>query len=253
MNDQKNKKSISESVLSKIKEGKVKMHSRIYFIFRMILLVLGLVGISAAAIFLVSFIFFSMRQGGSLFLPQFGFSGIKILFLSLPWILIFGAVALIVTSEFFAKHFSFVYRSPILYSFSAIALVIILMGVILNFTPIHMNLFLSAQEGKLPFAGGFYREFGAPKISDVFYGSVLEIKDSGFIISTLREKELEVITDKNTRILNKNINENDNIIILGKKNGQTIHAFNVKKVDEKKGFFTPPNFPKRQPIDRVLK
>lgn len=246
MDKENNKQSISEIVTAKIKEGQIKMRPKIYFGAKLVLLFVGMITLTLCALFLVSFILFSLRQSGLLFLPNLGFPGIRILFFSLPWILILGAVALIITSEFFAKHFAFIYRQPILYSFLAIIIFVFIGGIALNFTPLHSGLLISANRGGLPLAGGFYREFGSPKMLNVFYGSIFEITNNGFKIDTPRSEELNIIIGPKTIIRGKTPIEGDSVIILGKKLGQIIEASDIKKVDERQGFFPGPKFPDRR-------
>jgi uncharacterized SAM-binding protein YcdF (DUF218 family) len=241
-----NQKSISETVISKIKERQIKMRPRIYFIFKIGILAFGLAMLTLSAIFLTSFIFFSIRQSGLFFLGNFGFSGIRIILFSMPWLLILGVVALIVTSEFFADHFQFVYKRPVMYSVLAIIIIVILGGVALDFTPLHANLLMNAQKGEPSIAGHFYREFGAPKIPDVHYGSISEITNDGFKINTNRGEELNIIINENTQVFDKNIKEGDSVMVFGKKDNQSVKAGVIQKIDENKGFLPPPRFFKKQ-------
>jgi hypothetical protein len=246
MNEEKH--TISENVISKIEKGQIKMRPRFYFLLKLTLLIIGVIFLTLIALFLVSFILFSLRQNGSFFLPNFGFPGIRILFFSLPWLLILGVIILIVTSEIFAKHFSFVYQRPMLYSIIAMAIIVVFGGIALDFTPLHSNLLLNAQNGNLPIAGGFYRHLGAPRIPDVFYGSISEIAENGFKIDTPQAETFNVITNEKTRFFGGILEEEDSVIIMGKRNGQTIEARDVRKIDEAQGFIPGPKFPKRHPI-----
>src|SRR5205823_1531144 len=96
-----------KNILDKIKEGKIKMKPRAYFIARTVFFALGVIILLLFLIYLASFIVFSLRVSGLVFLPGFGFSGVRILFGSLPWLLIFLAAALIVLLEFFGQQISF--------------------------------------------------------------------------------------------------------------------------------------------------
>lgn len=241
-----NKKSISEAVISKIKQSHIKARPKMYFIFKMVLLAAGLAFLTLSAVFLTSFILFSMRQGGLFFLPALGLPGVRMFFLSVPWLLILVAVALVITSEFFAKHFSFVYKRPIVYSVLAIIVIVVFGAIALDFTPLHANLLLTAQKGDLIFAGHFYRELGAPKIPDVHYGSIIEITDNGFKITTNRGEELDVVVSKDTKIFDKDVKQGDSIMVLGKRIDQSVNAANIRKVDENRGFLPPPRFFRKQ-------
>jgi len=240
MNEQKNQKSISEEVLLKIEEGNIKMKPKIRFIIKLSLLVFGAVAVIFFALFVSSFIFFTLRMSGILFLPEFGFMGFKILFFSLPWILIFGLVALIATSELFIKHFSFVYKKPILYSVLIIVLLVFLGGFILDNTGFHTNLFKMARSGKLPMAEPFYKEYGIPKFNEMHYGIVFQIEGINFKIKNPREEELLILTSPKTKMPGSEIKKEDALIILGKRNGNTIKADAVGKTNRDLNIFPKP-------------
>lgn len=230
MNNQKNKNNLSDILQNKIKSGEIKMKPKIYFITKLVLLALATIIITFFALFVASFIFFTLRASGILHLPAFGFIGIKILFLSLPWLLILGLFALIVTSELFAKHFPFIYKRPFFYSSLAIILIIFVGGFLIDNSGFHTNMFIKAREGNLPVAGQIYKIYGAPDFKEMHYGIVSEVLEQNFKIETPRQEELSVSVGKNTRMPKEEIKENDAIMILGKKTDKTIAADEVKKV-----------------------
>ncbi len=238
MNNNQQENYIGDKVLNKIKSGEIKMKPKIHFILRAVLLILSTLILALFIICLVSFIIFSLRSSGILFLPKFGFPGIRIFFSSLPWLLILIAVILIILLEIFTKRFTFVYRRPILYSLLAIIFIVILGSFIINKTPFHSNLFWRAQEGRLPAIGKLYRGYGAPKIGNVHYGIVSEVTDDGFKIETLRGEALIVIVSSETRFpLKTDIKKDDVIVVLGKRNNDTVQAIGIRKVEKDLNLF----------------
>lgn len=228
----KNKNNLSDVLLDKIKNGEIKMRPKIYFVGKLILLALATAVITFFAIFVASFIFFMIRASGLMFLPSFGFIGIKMLLFSLPWILILGLLMLIATSELFIKHFPFVYKNPILYSLMALIIVILIGGFLLDNSGFHTSMLLKARDGKLPIAGPIYQKYGVPDSKEVYYGIVIgEPSDSGFKIETPRKEEISIYISEKTRIPREVINENDALIILGKKTNGGIEAYEIKKVN----------------------
>ncbi len=237
MENYSNKKSIREEISAKIKSGQVKMKPKAYFVFKICLLAFGVIALTLSSLFITSFIFFSIRAGGLLSLLKFGVPGIRILLFSLPWLLILGAGILIATSEIFAKHFSFVYRRPILYSGLAILLIVILGGSALERTRLHSNLFFLAQNGRLPIAGRIYREFGMPEIRDAHYGVVFEITNGGFRIKTPQGEEFNIIVTAQTQMPPEKITKGEIVIVLGERGDHTIYAQSIRDADENREFF----------------
>jgi hypothetical protein len=248
MNNQEQKISINEKVLNRIRSGDIKMRPKIYFILRLILLSLGLLVLFSFIIYLVSFIVFSLRSTGVWFLPKFGFPGIKILFSSLPWLLVLAAAILIIILEIFAKHLAFVYRRPIVYSLLGVIIAVFVMGFFINKTSLHSDLFLRAREGHLPAIGPFYRDFGSPRIPNVHRGVVSEMTNNGFLMKTPRGEILTVIISSESLPLKIDVKEGDNVVALGERKGNTVQAFDVKKVEEDFDFF-----PLRQPPEEQMK
>lgn len=251
MNQEEQKKSITEEVLNKIKSGDIKMVSKIWFIFRTVLLVLGILILTLFIIYLVSFTLFSLRFTGVWFLPRFGFPGMRIFFGLLPWPLIFITAILIILLEVFAKKFSFVYRRPLVYSLLVLIVIALSMGFLIERTPFHRNLFQRAQEGNLPAIGPVYRQ-GFPPIENVHHGIVSEIINDGFIMETPKGEKLTVIINPETRLQPETgIKENDEVVVLGKKDNDTIQAVDIRKVERDFNLFRlrenfkpspPPNF-----------
>jgi len=249
MNNQEEKNSIVDKILNKIKNEKVKMKPKIYFILRTVLLVGGSLVLIFLIISLVSFIVFSLRTSGALFLPKFGSPGIKIFFMSLPWLLILIAIILTVLLEIFSKKFTFVYRQPIFYSLLIIIIITFIGSFLINKTSLHPNLFWKAQERHLPGIEMVYRDFGVPRIKDVYYGIISGITDNGFNIETPRGEVFNIIINSETRLaLEVNIEEGDAVVILGKQSNSNIQAFDIHKVKKDFNLFRPQQIHDHRPL-----
>jgi hypothetical protein len=236
-NPEENKQSLSEIMISKIKTGEIKMKPKFYFVLKLLLLLLGVIVLTFLALFLVSFIIFSLRVNGILASPKAGFWGFKILFSSLPWVLILGVILLIATSELFAKHFPFIYRRPVLYSTLGIILIVILGGFIIDRTNLHQNLFSMAKRGELRIVGPMYKDFGLPKLQNVHYGIVEEITEDGFTIETPRDEEIAIIISSNTKLPDNEIEQGEALLILGKRTNHTVKAYEVRPANKDFDFF----------------
>jgi len=222
---------ITQKVAQEIEKGKVKMKPRSYFIFRGILLSAGSVVVLLFIVYLVSFIIFSLRTSGLIFLPG-GFSSIGILFGALPWLLIGLAAFLVVILEAFAERFEFIHQRPLVYSLFVIIAVVLIGGFLIGNTPLHNLLLYSEQEGHLPFLGPLYHSFDSQNVHN---GIVTQIAANGFTIQTPDTQVFNVILTSPTQ--KDDIGVGDTIIIVGPVNGNNIRADEIKKVEEDHDLF----------------
>jgi len=227
-------KSISEKILKKIEKGKIKMKPKSYFIFKTALFVVSIVFAFLLTIFLASFIIFLLRASGVLNLPAFGFRGLGMFFVSLPWLLVLFIIIFVVILEFLAKRFSVVYQRPLVYSILGIVVVILLLGLIIAQTPMHKRFFQSAQENKLPVFGSLYRGRHISPPDNVYFGKVLNLTDDGFKIETKEGKSFSIIISSETRLFNsvKYIKEDDAVMVIGDKDNSIIKALGVRKITD---------------------
>ena len=192
-----------------------------------------------------------MRSSGLWFLPGLGFRGLGILFNSLPWLLIFITVVSVIVLELLIRRFSFSYRRPLVYSIFGVFILVLLGGLAVAKTHWHADIFWQAQEGRLPIAGEFYRQFGAPKLNFVHSGLVATTTDGSFDLETGRGETLRIFIASSTRFsLDKNqeiIKKDDQVIILGKRDNDSVQAFDIRRVDKR---FEPFD---RQPSPRPMR
>ena len=227
------------------------MKPKICFILKSVALISGVFLLFLFIIYLISFIFFSLRLSGAWFLPRFGFLGIKILFGSLPWLLVLAAAILIIVLEMSAKHFTFVYRRPAVYSLLGVIAIVLTIGFFVNKTPLHPNLFLRARDNHLPAIGPLYRNFGSPRIPNVHFGIVSEITDNGFLIKTPHGETITVIIPPEILPLETEVKKGDAVVVIGEREGDTVRAFDIKEAERDFDFSPiPPPFQEEQPFRR---
>jgi len=226
-------KSIKERVLEEIKSGRIKIRPKFYFVLKTVLLAVGFFMAGALVLFLISFISFHLRASGIWYLPGFGPRGWGIYLRLMPWFLILAGLILILILEILAKRFSFVWRRPIIYSLLAIILIALIGGFIIERTPFHSGLFSQARQGKLPFAGPVYREFGMPRFHDVQRGVVEEVIENGFKIRTFDDQLLTVVLAEETQFpFGKEFEKGDNVVVMGEREDDTVRAFGIRKIDD---------------------
>jgi hypothetical protein len=172
--------SLKDNVLGAITEGNATMRPRWQFIIEGIAVGFAMLILFLLAIYLLSFIVFTLRQTGLWFAPALGFQGIGIFFRGAPWILFFSALLLLGFLEFLIRRYAFAYRRPLLYSLLGTIFLVSLCGYAA--LPFHKPLFIAAHRNALPVAGPLYRMYLEPDLSGVHRGIVVTSTPDGFII-----------------------------------------------------------------------
>lgn len=218
---------IEKNIQEKIGSGQIKMKPKFYFMAKTVIYILAFAVFALFAVYLVSFIVFSLRASGLWFLPGFGFMGFRILFGSLPWLLIFSALALIGGLEIFAEHFSFIYRRPLIYSLGVIIVLVLVFGFVVGRSSFHAGLFRQANQDNLPLIGGFYRRLPASGQEIVFNGIIAEKKGEKMIVEDVRGAKVEVPAFGRQM---QNLKEGDMVVVVGKKDGKNIEYVGLRKL-----------------------
>lgn len=225
-------KETKDPVMEKIEQGEVSMKPRLYFVLRGLLLVLGTVVAFGALLYVTSFIVFVLRANGVLGLPAFGLGGIGILFSSLPWMLIILAIVLFIVVELLGRHYTFVYRQPVIYSLLALVVVISAMSFVIDRVDAHPRVSQFLEERRIP-GKELYQTFGAPNLKNSVAGVVSAIVSDGLILQDRRGNEWFVATSSETRFpRDTTFAEGDTVLVLGEKNNQeqTIEAAGMRTI-----------------------
>lgn len=232
--DSETNKSIRDSVMASIDTGKTKMKPHWHFVAKGVLLVVGIILAVLALLYISSFIIFMLHQTGVWYTPGFGARGIQEFLVHLPWVLIILALLFMGLLQYLVKKYSFGYGKPLLYSAAGIIILVVAGGFIISLTPVHRGLMMQAQDDRLPFAGGFYKMFGAPiQPGSVIPGEIIELYDQGYRINTPRSELLNVIISPNTHYPMGTVLEvGDRIVVIGDRNGDTITAYGITEVGD---------------------
>jgi hypothetical protein len=99
-------KNIEDEIMSKIKEGKLKMRPKIYFIFGSILTFLGLVASIATSVFIIGLISFLLRSNGRML----GYNKIEYLSSVFAWWLPLIAVLGLIVGIILIRKYDFSYK-----------------------------------------------------------------------------------------------------------------------------------------------
>lgn len=141
---------ISEKILEKIKFGQIKMRPRLYFVFKLVLLIFGVLLALGLALFLTSFFFFTLRMGGI----WFDLRG--------PWSVLLFVLVLVILLEILLSRFKFAYQRPLIYSLLGLLLLLVLFGWGLDRTDMHSRMMRQTERGRYPWMGRFYRGYRMP-------------------------------------------------------------------------------------------
>lgn len=241
MENNEESNSIKNKVLLAIETGKVKMKPRWEFVLQTILIILGAIILVLALLYLFSFIIFIMRQSGLWFIPAFGLKGVMPFLESLPWFLILLVVGAIIILEFLVKHFSFIYRKPVLYSLVGIVGMVIFGSLALANSQFHRGMFEKAELDNLPLAGELYKEYGKKKYENIAEGMIKEVAESEYVIENRRGDTIKVLFDKKLKVDPINdLQIGDVVVVIGQKTNGAIQAEGIREV---KDF---PSMPKRK-------
>ena len=171
-------------MLQKIREGRISMRSRAYFLARLILTSVLVVVTLLLSLFVVSFIVFSVQESGEQFLLGFGQKGLQTFLILFPWFTSSVAIFLLIILEWLVHSFKFGYRIPMLRIFFGIVIVAVVGSALVSLTPLHSTLLEKADNNQLPLIGAVYEEIHdsrAPK--GFFRGEVRSVATSSFVIT----------------------------------------------------------------------
>lgn len=130
-------KNIEEEIMSKIKEGKLKMHPKIYFILGSVFTFVGLVASIVTSVLAVGLIKFFLRSNGIL---SHKLDRIISIF---PWWMLVFAILGLVFGVIFIKKYDFFYKIDLKKGIILIILVVAISGWLVDF--LGFNDFLSRK------------------------------------------------------------------------------------------------------------
>lgn len=210
------------------------MRPRWHFVLKAVLGILGIIIMAMAALYLISFILFALREAGLLFIPGFGFHGVGVFLFSLPWILILVSLVFIVCLELLVKRYAFSYRKPLLYSvFGGLGLVVFGSALLFHFG-FHEQVFKFVERQGMPVMDPFYRGYALPRGEGVHRGSISGFTEKGLTITTRRGDVLEVqIASETAFPYGLDLQIGDEIVVLGERASSTIEAVGIRRIDER--------------------
>lgn len=233
MSEENNLNSVREKIHEAIKSGKLSMLPRWHFVWKAALSFMGILIISLALLYLVSFAIFSMYRSGIWFVPSFGFMGMRAFLLAIPWILILASIPFIILLELLVRKYSFGYRKPVLYTLIGIIITVFLGGFIVAQTPLHGTMMNFAEKHRMPGPARFYEKFGETSAKDIHVGKIEEVLDNGFSMREKDNSEAIVRVGKKTQLPGaRQFKKGDMVMVFGKLIDGIIDALGIRPMPE---------------------
>ncbi len=235
--------SLKDKLMKEIKSGEVAMTPRVYFTLQWAALVGTIAAILVVTVFIVNFIFFSIRLNTSEQLLGFGPQGFGAFLHFFPWPLALLDVALVFLLQWLLRGFKFGYRIPLLYLIGGLIVGAGLIGFALDrATPFNDR--LHEGRGRLPGPmRGFYDGAKRPhKGSGICRCTILAIQGNTLIVEDTRPLEeggatttLTVVIPPDTRrATTTDLSVGDIVFIAGEEEGGVIEAFGIKSEGERR-------------------
>lgn len=228
----------TDQILNKIKSGEVSMKPKYYFVIKLFAL-----GISTFLIFilssvLVSYVLFSIKASGQLYLLDFGPRGVYRFLMALPWIILVLDLLLIVFIDWLLKSFRFGYNSSVAFLFVVTMVSITALATCINYTSFHKMLLVRAENKDLPFGGGFYE--GMRKShgrQGIYHGEIVSIESTSTFYIKYKDFDFDIDNDlvrvevpDGYDVFTLFLAPGDKVFVAGDKNELGISAFGVRKL-----------------------
>ena len=235
-------------VLAKINSGQIKMKPKYYFVLKVVLMCIVAFLVLTTSAVLVSFMLFSLRVSGRLFLLGFGGRGLVVFFITFPWFILLADVLFILLFERLVNHFKLGYRSPLLYTLGASAVIVIVGGFALDHISLHERLLHQMQSHRLGAIGGFvYTGVKTPPRQDGVFRGVIATSSGPITNTSFYMTQNDVVMSSSSQatgtmfwhvtlpagslFLTRTILPGDSVIVAGDAGSGTIEAYGVTKIE----------------------
>lgn len=229
-----NNESIKHLIIEKIKEGEANMRPRWHFILRTVLGIIGIIILILTSIYLVSFVIFAISSSGILTVSSFGFRGLKLFVLSLPWFIILAVLVFMVLLEFLVKKYAFSYKKPLLFSLIAVLILVVVGNFVVFRIGLHEKFFNYANRDGLPIMGGMYLSYVNHDLGSIHSGQVIGYSTSTIIIQDGAGRILSILVKPETYFPmgSTSVGLGDYVMIMEDSDSKTddIKAFGIRKI-----------------------
>jgi hypothetical protein len=206
---------IAKTVLQKIQAGEIAKRSRLYFALQVGLIALLALVTFVLALFVLSFIIFSLHESREQLLLGFGQQGVVTFFALFPWLSLVLVLILLALLEWLLRNFRSGYRIPMLRIFLVLAAIAVAGSALVDFTPLHPDLLGLADHDSLPILGPAYEDMhDSHEIQGVYRGDITAIASTTF---TCAHNDNDHDTDDGTWVVQPPPNFNMQSLYLGER------------------------------------
>jgi len=239
MNDIKN------TLLKKIKDGEVTMVPQSRFVLQAGLWAFGAVISLFLAVYLLSFVLFTLNRSGVLFAPLYGWHGVVLFVVSSPWLLISLTGMFLLILFILVSHYAFSYKKPLVYSMVAIVLVVLGGSSLIQQTTMHQRVQNFTEQNQVPGLTPLYKEALERRPDMVTVGVVSSLQSGNLVLTAEDTKTYEVRISERTKLpRGRALWVNDQVMVFGPKTENVIEACGVRPMDAPHGARLPGRLPK---------
>lgn len=234
MNEHDLQQKIQKKVLERVRGGGAHMHTRAYFIARVVAAAAVAVLALLVSSFVLSFVVFSIHESGEQFLLGFGGRGLATFFSLFPWLSLIADIAILFLLEWLLQGFKLGYRVSLLGVFLGVLISSAVLAALIGLTPVHSMLLDRADRGELPVVGEIYESIrDSHGDQGVFRGTVTSMQGDQIVI-THNDADHDADDGTWTVIVPGNgvppLQIGDRVYVFGNSNGQVVQAYGIQKL-----------------------
>lgn len=196
---------------------------------RTALMICGVVLASLIAVYLFSFVLFTLHKSGLWFAPQFGHRGLMLLVVGSPWLILSLLGIFLLILYMLVSHYSFSYRKPLVYSMIGVVFAVVLMSSVIQYFGIHERMQSFIEKHDIQRLAPLYRNQSDHRPPGVIEGTIVMVSESLFMVTTDHGESITVHTNAQTRMPQGTaLLVGDKILIFGTKKGADVDAFGIR-------------------------
>ena len=230
-------KNIQDAVLKRVEGGSVHMRSRAYFVVRAAATAAVALLALVVSSFVLSFILFSIHEGGEQFLLGAGERGITTFLSLFPWLTLAFDIAIILLLEWLLQGLKLGYRFSLVTVFVAVFAASTALALLINLTPVQPALLERAEGDDLPVFGDLYKGvYYSHEDQGVFKGEVVSINGRTSIGIVCNDRDSDRDEGRFTVVLPTRTTASfavgDHVYVFGEASSTTriIDAYRVEKL-----------------------
>lgn len=231
MNTEMNNSEMKNELLEKIRSGKLEMHSKGYFAFRIGLFALSTILALVVSVLIFTSISFHLRVMGDVELLGFGARGVSFFLAMFPWGLFLTDLVLIMVAVRLVQHFRFGYKH------SAVLLLAILLGLTIGMgvaldrrVGFNEKMMIRAEAGHLGPLNIIYerKPLHGPPGGAVCTCEILTIENGVVRAYDIAGSGTPIHIMLPPHFATSSLTEGQIVFIAGDRDGNIIHVFGIK-------------------------